>query len=211
MLRYLTRRRGPLTSNVGEGGAFVSLHDDTPTPDVQFHFVPSTYLNEGLTEPTGHGMTLSSCLLRPRSTGQLTLKGPDPRWAPLLEPRYLDDPADVATFMAGFEAAMEVLHQPALRPWRGTRLIPPPSARVAEQIHDAARAQAQTLYHPVGTCAMGTHPDAVVDPEQLRVRGLDGLRVVDASVMPDIVGGNTNAPVIMIAEKAADLIRARTT
>jgi choline dehydrogenase len=102
--------------------------------------------------------------------------------------------------------ADEVLHQKAMAPYRGQRLVPPASATTQEAIRDAILQQAQTLYHPVGTCAMGTHEDAVVDPVHLRVRGTEGLRVVDASVMPDLIGGNTNAPTIMIAEKAADAI-----
>ena len=206
VLSFFLRGRGPLTSNAGEGGLFARTDPSLPYPDVQMHFLPATYLNEGLTEPTGHGMTLSCCVLRPRSAGSVTLRSPDPEWSPAIESNYLDDPADAETLMAGWDLANEVLNQPAMRPYRGTRLIPPPTATTREQIEEAVRRQAQTLYHPVGTCAMGNHEDAVVDPAQLRVNGIDGLRVVDASVMPDLIGGNTNAPTIMIAEKTAAAI-----
>jgi choline dehydrogenase len=207
LVRYFARHKGPLTSNVGEGGLFARTDPSLPVPDVQMHFVPATYMNEGLSEPTQHGMTLSACVLRPRSIGRIRLRGADPTWAPAIESDYLDDPADVETLMAGWDLADEVFHQPALAGIKGDRLVPATSAVTREQIKDATLRQAQTLYHPVGTCAMGTHEDAVVDPVQLRVRGTEGLRVVDASVMPDLIGGNTNAPTIMIAEKAADAIR----
>ncbi len=210
LLRFFARGQGPLTSNVGEGGLFARTDPSLRVPDVQMHFVPATYMNEGLTEPTQHGMTLSCCILRPRSAGQIRLRGTDPAWAPAIESNYLDDPADTDTLMAGWDLASEVLAQPALRPYRGQRLVPPATATTREAITEAVLRQAQTLYHPVGTCAMGTHDDAVVDPEQLRVRGTEGLRVVDASVMPDLIGGNTNAPTIMIAEKASQAILAAT-
>ncbi|MGI9015528.1 MAG: GMC family oxidoreductase [Euzebya sp.] len=209
MVNFFARRRGPLTSNVGEGGLFTCTDSSLTAPDVQMHFVPATYLNEGLTEPTQHGLTLSCCILRPRSSGTITLRGANPAWAPAIDSNYLDDPADTLTLMAGWALAEEVVNQSAMSPFRGQRLIPPMSATTPEAIKDATLRQAQTLYHPVGTCAMGTHDDAVVDPAQLRVRGVEGLRVVDASVMPDLVGGNTNAPTIMIAEKAADAILGR--
>ncbi len=208
LLNFFARGRGPLTSNVGEGGLFAKTDPTLLAPDVQMHFVPATYLNEGLTEVTEHGVTLSSCVLRPRSTGQIRLRSADPAWAPAIESRYLDDPADLDTLLAGYEMAEEVLAQPAMARYRGRRLVPPASATTAEQVTDAVRQQAQTLYHPVGTCAMGTHDDAVVNPNDLRVNGIDGLRVVDASVMPDLIGGNTNAPTIMIAEKIAEAMKA---
>ncbi|CAN5504036.1 GMC family oxidoreductase N-terminal domain-containing protein [soil metagenome] len=206
LLRYFARQTGPLTSNVGEGGLFVRTDPSLELPDVQMHFVPSTYMNEGLTEPTQHGLTLSACILRPRSAGHIRLRSSDPTWAPAIEGNYLDDPADAETLMAGYAMAEEVLNQRAFEKLRGERLVPPTSAVTPEQIKDATLRQAQTLYHPVGTCAMGTHEGAVVDPDQLRVRGIEGLRVVDASVMPDLIGGNTNAPTIMVAEKAVDAI-----
>jgi choline dehydrogenase len=209
VVRFLARGRGPLTSNIAEGGIFARTDPALPAPDVQMHFVPSTYLDEGLREPTQHGLTLSCCVLRPRSAGSITLRSADPTWTPAIDAGYLDDPADAEVLMAGYDLAVDVLAQRALAPYVGTRLVPAPTATTAEAVRDAVMRQAQTLYHPVGTCAMGTHEDAVVDPEQLRVRGTEGLRVVDASVMPDLIGGNTNAPTIMIAEKAADAIRGR--
>ncbi|MEE8599999.1 GMC family oxidoreductase [Euzebya tangerina] len=206
LLNFLIRGRGPLTSNVGEGGVFAKTDPSLDVPDVQMHFVPATYLDEGLTEPKEHGLTLSCCVLRPRSAGSITLRSDNPEWAPAIESNYLDDPIDGDTLMAGWALADEVLHQPALRPFLGERIVPSPSATTPDELRDATLRQAQTLYHPVGTCAMGTHEEAVVEPEGLTVRGVDGVRVVDASVMPDIVGGNTNAPTIMIAEKAAAAI-----
>lgn len=207
LLNFFARGKGPLTSNVGEGGLFAKTDPALAAPDIQMHFVPAPYLNEGLTEVTQHGITLSACVLRPRSAGQIRLRSADPAWAPAIDSNYLDDPADVDTLMAGYERADEVLAQPAMARYRGRRLVPPPSATTPEQIKDALLREAQTLYHPVGTCAMGTHDDAVVDPQTLRVHGIDGLRVVDASVMPDLIGGNTNAPTMMIAEKAAEVMR----
>lgn len=206
ILNFMARGRGPLTSNVAEAGAFLRSDHAGEAPDIQLHFAPVMFLDEGLTEPPGHGMTLSVCLLRPRSVGSITLKGTDPRWAPRIQANYMDDPDDAEVMMAGWEQAFDILAQPALAPFRGPRHLPAPSVTTEEDMRHAMLEQVQTLYHPVGTCAMGTHAEAVVDPEHLRVNGVDGLRVVDASVMPDLVGGNTNAPTIMIAEKAADAI-----
>ena len=206
---FALRGKGPLTSNVAEAGGFIKTDPSLTAPDIQYHFAPAIFANEGLREPSGHGLTCSSGLLRPRSVGQITLKGPDPRWAPIIEANYLDDPADFETLMAGWEIIHDVLTRPALDEFRSARMVPPPTATTEEEIREATRRQIQTIYHPVGTCAMGTHDDAVVDPAQLRVNGIDGLRVIDASVMPDLIGGNTNAPTIMIAEKAAAAIRGR--
>ncbi|WP_341251076.1 GMC family oxidoreductase [Euzebya pacifica] len=207
LANFLLRGKGPLTSNVAEAGGFIRTDPSLSMPDIQLHFAPAVFADEGLREPDGHGLTCSSGLLRPRSVGHIQLKGPDPRWAPIIEPNYLDDPSDFETLMAGWHMIHDVLTQPALNRFRANRIIPPPSATSEDDIRQATLQQLQTIYHPVGTCAMGTHEDAVVDPDQLRVNGLDGLRVVDASVMPDLIGGNTNAPTIMIAEKAVDAIR----
>ena len=198
----LTQHRGRRWS---AADAFLHPAADRPNLEV-WTDAPVMFLDEGLTEPPGHGMTLSVCLLRPRSVGSITLKGTDPRWAPRIQANYMDDPDDAEVMMAGWEQAFDILAQPALAPFRGPRHLPAPSVTTEEDMRHAMLEQVQTLYHPVGTCAMGTHAEAVVDPEHLRVNGVDGLRVVDASVMPDLVGGNTNAPTIMIAEKAADAI-----
>lgn len=208
LVRFFLRHTGPLTSNVGEGGLFAKTDPSLSVPDIQMHFVPAPYLDEGLKEVTQHGITLSACVLRPRSVGRIRLRSADPSWAPAIQSNYLDDPADADTLMAGWELAAEVLAQPAMTPYRGPRLDPPPEATTRDQLSNAVRRQAQTLYHPVGTCAMGSHDHSVVDPADLRVRGVAGLRVVDASVMPDQIGGNTNAPTIMIAEKTAAAIMA---
>ncbi len=206
ILNFMVRGKGPLTSNIAEAGAFIRTERAGEAPDIQLHFAPVMFLNEGLSEPPAHGMTLSACLLRPRSVGHITLKGSDPRWAPRITANYMDDPHDADVMMAAWDVAFDILSQPAMARFRGTRHLPSPAVTDEEGMRHAMLDQVQTLYHPVGTCAMGTHADAVVDPEHLRVNGVDGVRVVDASVMPDLVGGNTNAPTIMIAEKAADAI-----
>jgi choline dehydrogenase-like flavoprotein len=205
LLRWKTRGTGPLTSNVGEGGGFLRTNDDLDAPDMQYHVAPAGFYDNGFHEPTQRMFTVAPTLVSVRSRGSLRLRSADPAWHPEIDAAYYDDGADLDAMVAGMRRVWDICGQGPLarhldRPWQL------PDNPGDEDFVEHARTQTQTLYHPVATCSMGTGQDAVVDPE-LRVNGVDGLRVVDASVMPDVPRGNTNAPTIMIAEKAADLIR----
>jgi choline dehydrogenase len=208
LVNYLVRRRGMLTSNVGEAMAFVRTRDGLPAPDLQLIVAPVEYINHGLEPPPGHGITIGGVALHPASRGSIDLRSADPFDAPVIEPRYLDVPDDVEPLIESVKLARRIASQPALKELIDGELWPGDGVVTDAQILAFVREQAFTLYHPVGTCAMGPvgDPNAVVDPE-LHVQGIEGLRVVDASVMPVIPRGNTNAPTIMIAEKAADRIR----
>jgi choline dehydrogenase len=196
--------RGPLTSNVAEAGGFARTREGLPAPDIQFHFAPARFQTEGLVPGDGHGFALGACVLRPKSRGYVALGSPDPTAKPLIVHNYLEDPDDVASIVAGVRMGMEICATEPLAGYSPEMLMGPASDS-DEDILDAVRSKMQTLYHPVGTCAI----DAVVDRE-LRVLGVEGLRVVDASVMPSVPRGNTNAPVIALAERASDLIRGKT-
>ena len=197
--------RGPLTSNVAEAGGFMRTREGLDAPDIQFHFAPARFQSEGLVPGDGHGFALGACVLKPKSRGFVALGSPDPTAKPLIVHNYLEHPDDVASMVAGVRTSMEICESGPLGEVSTGMLIGPPS-RSDEDIEAHVRARLQTLYHPVGTCRMGDDPGAVVDRE-LRVRGVSGLRVVDASVIPSVPRGNTNAPVIALAERAADLIR----
>lgn len=207
LIRYLLTRRGMLTSNLAEGGAFVRFNPDLPAPDVQYHFGPAHFVDHGQTPMQGHGFALGGLVLRPKSRGEITLRSTDPFETPLIEPNYLSDAEgdDLRLTLKALKLAREIFRAPAFDRYRGVEMLPGPEAVTDADLIYYIREKSETLYHPVGTCKMGTDPLAVVDP-QLRVRGVNGLRVVDGSVMPTITSGNTNAPIIMIAEKAADLI-----
>ena len=201
-------RTGMLTTNFAEAGVFLRSAPEVATPDVQLHFVIGKLVDHGRKAVFGLGYSCHMCLLRPTSRGSVGLASPDPLAAPRIDPNFLAERDDVDRMIAGFKAMRRIMAQPALaelgaREWSDSAL-----AQSDEQIEQLLRARVDTIYHPVGTCRMG--PDArhdVVDAE-LRVHGVAGLRVVDASIMPRVVSGNTNAPVIMIAEKAVDMIRA---
>lgn len=206
ILEWRRQRTGLLTTNFAEAGGFIRSAPEEAIPDLQLHFVIGKLVDHGRKTVFGHGYSCHVCLLRPRSRGTLTLHSADPLAAPRIDPNFLADPDDVRRLVRGFQAMRRILEQPALAGHRGRELAASAGARGEAAIEAFIRNHADTIYHPVGTCRMGSDPLAVVDA-QLRVRGIEALRVVDASVMPTIVGGNTNAPVIMIGEKAADLIR----
>lgn len=208
MMQWFLARRGKFTSNVAETGAFLRTRDDLPAPDVQLHVAPAMFVNHGLTEPPGVGFTIGPTLVSVASRGTLRLRTGDPRLPPVIEPNYLEAPEDLASLVAGIRIAREIGDRPPLRRFLRSEYLPGPRVHDTEALEEYVRSAVETLYHPVGTCAMGTGENAVVDTE-LRVRGVAGLRVVDASVMPTVPRGNTNAPTIALAERASDLIRGR--
>jgi choline dehydrogenase len=197
---------GPLVSNVGEAGAFFRSRDDLAAPDLQVHFAPSGFYDNGLHEPTTRKLTVAATLVNVLSRGQIRLRSADPRWHPEIDPAYYDDQADLDAMVVGCQRLVETVRTGPVARFVDRPDMPGGATPTETELVDHVRQLSQTLYHPVGTCAMGTGEQAVVDPE-LRVRGVDGLRVVDASVMPMVPRGNTNAPTIMIGEKAADLLR----
>jgi choline dehydrogenase len=205
-LQWLLRRTGPGTSNVAEAGAFVVSRLGAPTPDIQYHFIPAQVVNHARTRLDGHGVTLHACCLRPQSRGEIRLGSADPLAPPVMDPRYLGSDYDLKVLIEGIRHGREILAAPALASWLGEERLPGAACQSNAAIEAFIRATAETEYHPVGTCKMGTDAMAVVD-DRLRVRGIERLRVIDASIMPTIVSGNTNAPVIMIAEKGADMVR----
>jgi choline dehydrogenase len=206
--RYLRQGEGMFTSNAAEGCAFARSAPDEPIPDLQFHFSPLRLSNHGLDLGYwfGEGYSLHVCALRPKSVGEIRLRSADPMAAPLIVANYLTHPDDMACMVKGVRLSQQILAAPAFEPYRGKALIPHHALTTEEDIRQFIRDRAETIYHPAGTCKMGQDPMAVVD-SALRVHGLERLRVVDASIMPSLIGGNTNAPTVMIAEKAADAIR----
>ncbi|MER7213039.1 GMC family oxidoreductase N-terminal domain-containing protein [Streptosporangium sp. NPDC000239] len=201
LLRFLVGRNGMLTSNVGEAVAFIKTSPDEPAPDIELIFAPVPFIDHGLTRPPAHGLTIASILLRPESRGRIFLQGRDVA----IDPAYLTAEADLRRQVAGLRKAKELFATSALLPFAGAPMDPYRGADSEEELIGWIRERSETLYHPVGTCRMGEDADAVVDPS-LRVRGIEGLRVADASVMPVINRGHTHAPTVMIAEKAAELI-----
>jgi choline dehydrogenase-like flavoprotein len=199
-------RRGMLTTNFAEAGGFIKSDPSETLPDLQLHFVIGKLVDHGRKTVFGHGYSCHVCLLRPKSRGSVTLASADAMAPPLIDPNFLAERDDVDRLIRGFKIMRGILRQPALVGYGGQELPASRGAQTDSQIEAFVRSHADTIYHPVGTCRMGSGPMDVVDAS-LRVHGVDSLRVVDASIMPSIVGGNTNAPVIAIAEKAADLIR----
>jgi choline dehydrogenase len=208
VLNYALRRRGALASNVFEAHGFIRTLPGLDRPDVQIIFVPAHRNASGFPIPFGHGFGINIALLRPASRGSVSLGSPDPRAAPVIDPAFLSNPADLPPLISGFIIARAILNASAFASARAHEILPGPQVRTERDIERFVRESGFTVFHPVGTCRMGTDANAVVDP-MLRVRGIRCLRVVDASVFPTIVGGNTNAAVVMVAEKAADLIRAK--
>ncbi|MBZ0088736.1 MAG: choline dehydrogenase [Thermomonas sp.] len=209
---FLGGHRGPGTSNIAEGGAFwrSPLATDARA-DIQLHFIPAMIDDHGRNRLPGDGYTMHACFLRPRSRGTVTLTSNRASDKPRIDPNYLGDPDgfDLKVMLECAKLSLEIFAQKAFDPYRGPLIFPPQLPRSEAELIAFVRSRAETVYHPVGTCKMGSDDAAVVD-SQLRVRGVEGLRVVDASVMPNLPGGNTNAPTIMIAERAADLIRQAT-
>ena len=205
ILRYRRERRGMVASNFAEAGGFFRTRPDLPAPDIQIHFVLAMVDDHARKLRLGHGFSTHFCLLRPKSRGTLRLASADPLADPLIDPAFLSHPDDLDDMVAGFKATRRIMDAPALASRRGRDLYTA-EVRTDDDIRAILRARVDTVYHPVGTCRMGVDDGAVVTPD-LKVRGLDGLRVVDASIMPTLIGGNTNAPSIMIGEKAADMIR----
>jgi choline dehydrogenase len=206
LLKYMIWKTGPGTSPIAESGGFVNTRAGLAAPDVQYHFLPVIVLDHGRTRLKKNGYSLHVCLLRPESTGRIFLRSSDPKDYPAIDPNYLATRNDMTTMIDGVKIGREIFAQKAFDEYRGEELMPGAAVQSDADLEKWIRAKCETIYHPVGTCKMGNDAMAVVD-SQLRVRGLQGLRVVDASIMPTLVGGNTNAPTIMIAERAADMIK----
>jgi choline dehydrogenase len=209
--KYLLLRRGQLTSNVAEVGAFVKTDSALSKPNLQYHFGPVYYINHGMTVPEGHGFSIGPTLIRAKSRGFVGLRSDDPFAAPLIQPNYLENAADLNLIVEGVRLGFELAATQAFAPFCGEVYQYDRSNQISADSTDAEiasfiRNNCETLYHPVGTCKMGADDLAVVDAK-LKVHGTENLRVVDASVFPEAIGGNPNATVIMIAEKASDLIK----
>jgi choline dehydrogenase len=215
LVRWQLTHSGPLTSNVAESGGFSRTMSSLPAPDIQWHVLPTPYLNFGLTDPATRAMSLMITLVAVGSRGTIRLRTADPRHKPLIDPAYLSDAADLEPLLRGIAMAREFASARPLSKLCTSELAPGKYQITDNDLREFIRGDITTLFHPVGTCAMGGESrlapaklTSVVDTE-LRVRGVDGLRVVDASVMPTVPRGNTNAPTIAIAERAADMISGR--
>jgi choline dehydrogenase len=204
-LQYLLFGNGLATSQGLETGAFLKSRPDVETPDLQLHFIAALMFDHTRKKADRHGFMAHVCQLRPESRGYISLKSSDPLDSPLIQPNYLEAEEDRRALREGVKLAREVFTQEAFDPYRGPELMPGAHVTRDDQIDAFVRKTAETIYHPVGSAKMGCDADSTVDP-QLKVYGVEGLRVVDASIMPSLVSGNTNAPTIMIAEKASDMI-----
>jgi choline dehydrogenase-like flavoprotein len=206
IFQYRRERRGPMTSNVAECGGFLKTRSDLALPDIQLHFCMAMVEDHGRKPRWGTGFSCHVCLLRPKSRGSVWLDSADPLAAPAIDPNFFGEESDVETMVAGFKMTRRLMETPALRALQKKDMFTS-DVKTDDDIRAILRNRVDTVYHPVGTCKMGTDAMAVVDPK-LKVHGVEGLRVVDASIMPTLIGGNTNAPTIMIGEKAADMIKA---
>ena len=205
--QFEASQTGPFTSNLAEAGGFIRVEDGAQAPDIQFHVAPVQIVNEGLSDPEAHGVWVSPCLLTERSRGSVRLASKDPSAKPIVHNAFYSEGDDMDRMIAGLRRALEICAQPAMAPYAANATnVPAGDSDAAMRAHVAKTTFA--IYHPVGTCRMGSDDAAVVD-EQLRVNAIEGLRVIDASVMPTVPRGNTNAPVIALAERASDLIRGR--
>ncbi len=208
-LQYIFSHTGVAAESSGAIPAFLKTDPGLDIPDVQLNFVPMIYANSGRAMSKSHGYMVLCCVCRPQSRGAIKLRSADPLDAPLIDPNYFTDAYDRHTMVAGLRLARRILAQPALSPYGGAESAPGTAVQSDDALEAHARAKGESFFHPVGSCKMGTDDMAVVD-EQLRVRGVEGLRVVDASIMPQIISGNTNLCTMMIAEKAADMVLGRT-
>jgi choline dehydrogenase len=206
LLKYFLFKRGPLVSNVAEAGIFLRTRRDLVEPDLQLLFGPAYYVNHGLSPRKEHCFGFGPTLVTPESRGEISLRSANPLEPPAIHANYLSTEGDLQVVIHGVRLSRQLAHSKAFEAYRGDELHPGTDAQTDAEIGEFVRREAETLYHPVGTCKMGNDSMAVVDA-RLRVRGVEKLRVVDASIMPRIIAGNTNAPTIMVAEKAADMIR----
>jgi choline dehydrogenase-like flavoprotein len=204
MVEHRRYRTGVMTTPYAESGGFWQVMPDSPAPDVQWHFVPAVLENHGRDKVKQHGFSLHACVLRPESKGTVRLASADPAAGPVIDPNFLDDEHDVAVLRAGVRLSHRIVDAPPLQAY-GPKDRHPVDLDDDDALDALIRSRADTVYHPVGTCRMGNDEDAVVDPT-LKLRGLEGLWISDASIMPKIIGGNTNAPSIMIGERCADFV-----
>ena len=205
ILKYIFAKVGMFTSTVAEAGGFIKSDDKLDIPDMQLHFAPAMVVDHGRTSVWGHGLSCHVCLLRPKSRGEVTLNSSDPNDDPKIDPKFLSHPDDMRALVEGYKKMMMILNEEPVSKYTSNHVERPIDLNNDKDIEQAIREEADTVYHPVGTCKMGNDDMSVVD-ENLKVHGIDGLRVVDASIMPTLIGGNTNAPTIMIGEKASDII-----
>ena len=204
-VRYLATRRGPVASSLFETGGFWYVEEGARSPDIQFHMGLGSGIEAGIAKVKS-GVTLNSAYMRPRSRGTVRLASNDPKTAPLIDPNYWSDPHDREMAVRGLKLAQDILASEPIKPYVKREMLPGPEVKTEADYFDYAAANAKTDHHPAGTCRMGSDAEAVVSP-RLAFNGIDQLRVVDASIMPRLISSNTNAAVIMIAEKAADMIR----
>lgn len=205
-LRYLLSKKGPGADNFLQAGAFLKSREGLDRPDIQLHFVNAAVMDHGQTEVSQDAFTIHACQLRPESRGRVGLNSADPFDDPMIDPNYLESSEDLRVMREALKMSRDIAAQNAFDPYRGAELLPEGNPKTDEELNAFIRAKAETIYHPIGTVRMGADDAAPLDGD-LKMRSVDGLRVIDASVMPTLIGGNTNAPTIMIAEKAADLIK----
>jgi choline dehydrogenase len=205
LIKYLLIKTGMFTSTVAEAGGFIRSRNDITVPDIQLHFAPGMVVDHGRESVWGTGLSCHTCLLRPKSRGEVTLQSADPTDDPKIDPKFLSHPDDMRDMVAGYKKMMKIMNKEPLSKYTSGHVQRPVDLDNDEDIEQAIREDADTVYHPVGTCKMGSDEMSVVN-ERLKVHKVSGLRVIDASIMPTLVGGNTNAPTIMIGEKASDMI-----
>ena len=205
LFKYILTKTGMFTSTVAEAGGFIRSRNDIDIPDTQLHFSPGMIVDHGREHMWGTGISCHTCLLRPKSRGEVTLNSADPQDNPKIDPKFLSHPDDVKDMIAGYKKMMKIMNKEPVSKYSSKHVLRPIDLDDDEDIEKAIRETADTVYHPVGTCKMGSDEMAVVD-SRLKVHNLKGLRVVDASIMPTLIGGNTNAPTIMMGEKASDMI-----